>query len=310
MKKSTAFLTVLVLISISIIGLIVIYGKEENTTSDQIKIGATIFPLYDIARNIAGDKIEVVNILPPGASPHTFEITPEKVKELQNTKVVFAIGQGLDDWMNDLTNSLTGIEIVMVSNNIALRKFSDEQGHDSEEQEGNHDEHGEYDPHYWLSINNAKIIAQNIANRLEILDPLNSSSYQKNLEDYQEKLDILKEESENKIRNLTNTALVTAHDAWSYFAEELNLKIVGSFQPSPGKEPTPQELSALQALIAEYKVKALFSEPQLSENVVKPFADDTGLEIFVLDPLGGVEDRQSYIDLIKYNVNTIYEALK
>ena len=88
------------------------------------------------------------------------------------------------------------------------------------------------------------------------------------------------------------------------------MEIVDTFQPSPGMEPTPQELADLHNSVSEHGVKALFIEPQLSQDIVDPFADDVNLPIYVIDPLGGLDNRQSYIELIKYNVDTIYQALK
>ena len=77
---------------------------------------------------------------------------------------------------------------------------------------------------------------------------------------------------------------------------------------SPGTEPTPGQLTELQELVDEYSVPALFSEPQMSDDVIKPFADDVELPVYEMDPLGGVSGRQSYVELIKYNADTIINA--
>jgi len=376
MKRSNLLITILIVGALIVIGFLLFAGESKKETNSKIKIAATIFPLYDIAKNISGDRATVVSIVPPSASPHTYEVTPEKVKKLQDTNVVFKIGHGADDWADNLSESISNVEIITADKNIPLKKFGEEYKNENdniyeniclehsgkwlkeynecedlnqnvceeyggeyidcasacrhnpsaevcvevcvavckfEYKESNNDidrEHGEYDPHYWLSIENAKIIAKNITDKLKELDPASASVFQKNLDNYQDRLVNLKKESEAKVKNLSSNILVTTHNAWSYFADEFNLETVGTFQASPGKEPTPQELTELQELIEKHNVQALFSEPQLSEAVLKPFADDTGLKIYVLDPLGGSDNRNSYLEMIQYNVDTIYNALR
>lgn len=307
MKKTNYFTAFLALAACAVIAvLLFIDGSSDRSDSDAIKVAATIFPLYDIARNIAGDKVEVVQILPSGASPHTYEVTPGKIKELQNTKIIFAIGEGTDDWTENITESITGAEIKTVSNTITLKKFSDLHSHDHEQG----DEEGSHDPHYWLSPTNAKIIAATIAEALSELDPANKTYYEEQRTEYQAALDTLLQTASHKLSQLDNTHMVYTHDAWQYFNDEFGLETVGTFQASPGKEPTPKELAELVEIVEEYNVQALFSEPQLSDDVIRPFAEDTGLPVYVLDPLGGTDDRQSYVGLIQYNVATIFEALK
>jgi len=305
MPKSNFIIAILVIMAVIIIGVLLSTDKNKYSTTNELKVAATTFPIYDITRNVTGDKVKVISIVPSGASPHTYEVTPEQVKELWDTKIVFKIGQGVDDWTDDLSSSISKIQIVTLDNNVSFKKFEE-----NKDKEKDKHSHGEYDPHYWLSINNAKIIAHNIADELTKLDPNNADYYQKNLEQYKEKLSELKKSAVEKLKELKNRKLVTTHNAWSYFADEFDLEIVGTFQPSPGQEPTPQQLTELQNLVSENNVKALFSEPQLSNEIIKPFADDTGLNVYILDPLGGINNRQSYIELIKYNVDTIYNALK
>ena len=147
------------------------YLPESNQTNQEIKVSATIFPLYDITKNIAGDKAVVELIAPPGASPHTFEVTAEQVKKLQGTKTIFAIGHGLDEWTAQITSSIPNAQTLVVSDKIPL--------HESDEEDSEHG-HGDINPHYWLSITNAKIISSNILEELIVLDPENIIYYQNN----------------------------------------------------------------------------------------------------------------------------------
>ncbi len=297
------------------------------------KVGATIFPVYDIARQIAGEEFEVVLLLPAGASPHTFDPQPSVVRGLEGARAVFAIGHGLDQWSKNLTDSLD-IPRVVVDGHIELRESHHEEhgdghndhGHnDDTHEDGHHDhtdeheeheegdhghEHGPIDPHYWLSLENGAHIAENIAEELGRLDSENKALYQARAEAYGAELDSLRDELRDDLSPLGNRNIISLHDAWFYFADAFNLSIVGTFAPSAGKEPTPQYLERLQEEVLEQGVQVIFIEPQLSTDSIRAFANDNALDIAVLDPLGGVEGRQSYIDLMRYNVEQVVSALK
>ena len=290
-------------------------SNNQSVSSDKIKVAATIYPLYDIVKNIGGDKTDVVLILPPGASPHTFELKPSDVKNMENSQAVFEIGLGLDDWATDLADSIDNLRYFEVNDKINLLDFeSDEHEHGDEahESEGAEEEHHHegQDPHYWLSLGNAGIIAGNVAEDLSELDPANADYYAQNLSAYQEALTATTLEAQSILDGLSKKDLVVFHDSWNYFAQENGLNILAVFEPSPGKEPTPQQLAEFNDLILEHQVKSIFSEPQLSQESIKAFIGDLDLNLYVLDPLGGVEERDSYIKNYLYNVRTIKQALE
>ena len=120
-----------------------VFGIASTSSDDgELKVAATIFPLYDITKNIAGDDIEVVQMLPAGASPHTFDPQPSLVSELEGTDIVFSIGNGLENWADNLTESV-GAESVVVDSGIELRdSVEGEHGHDEEKEDEHSDEEG------------------------------------------------------------------------------------------------------------------------------------------------------------------------
>lgn len=317
--------------------------------SAQNKVGATIFPIYDIAKQVAGDDFEVVLMLPSGASPHTFDPQPSLLRDLRGSQAVFAVGHGLDTWSNVVSESVNA-PVITVDAGIDLRATEEGHGHHEEHGEGSdekhaheghdheghdHDDHheehehehsdheeghedhdtehghshGPTDPHYWLSVSNAKQIAVNIAQELGELDNENAAVYMDRAERYVEALDVLESELQNEAAQISGRSIISFHDAWYYFADDFGLTIVGTFEPSAGKEPTPQYLARLQQEIDEYGVSTLFMEPQLSNVSIQAFANDNNLGIAVIDPLGGAENRNSYMDLMRYNVEQVVNAL-
>ncbi len=191
--------------------------------------------------------------------------------------------------------------------------------HQHDDEHDNHEEdyevhdhehlHGPTDPHYWLSLHNAEQIAINIAEELAELDPKKSDTYFDRAEQYAEELEIVERELLQRTENLVNRNVISLHDAWQYFANDFNLNLVGTFEPSAGTEPTPRYLQELQEAIEDNNVTTLFVEPQLSTDAITVFAEDNNLGIAVIDPLGGVDGRSSYIELMRYNVNQVVKAL-
>lgn len=293
-------------------------APDTNTPTQKktdLKVAATIFPIYDIAKQVAGDIAHVELILPAGASPHTFDPTPASLAKLQNTKRIFAVGLGLDAWTAGIAENTPGAKVVELDAHIKVRasKKHDkhEDGHDDHENEHHDgDEHGEFDPHYWLNPGNAVLLAEAIAEDLSLLDQAHRDEYHKNADAFVAELKKHDAIWNAEFSGLKTRSLVTFHDAFSYFAYRFDLTVAATFEPFPGKEPTPSYLQELEHEIEELGVDVVFTEPQLHGASLRQFAKDHRLSIAVLDPLGGVEDRTSYIELIDYNVQTIAKALK
>ena len=282
--------------------------EDTKNSDEKIKVAASIFPIYDIAKEIAGDKIDVNLILPSGASPHTFEVSASQIKNLQNTKLFFVIGQNLDGWVEDISSSVSESQTVDLSSSVELQKL-DENSTNHKPDEDEEDTTG-FDPHYWLSSQNVYLMAEEVMKQLVVLSPENETYFLGNYNNFVNQLQTKDVEWQEKMSSLTNKNIVVFHDAWGYFADHFGLTVVGTFEPFPGQEPTPQYLKELQVAVKDYNIKALFAEPQLSQDSIKTLAKDLGVDIKVLDPTGGVEGRASYIEMMDFNVENIYGLLK
>lgn len=293
MKPSS--LIIVVVAVLLIIGTVYFRTGEAPSRPEGEKqaVAVTIYPLYDLARNVAGEEAEVKLILPPGASPHLFEFSPKQLKELQNVKAVFAIGHGLDDWAAQIANVVKDAPIITVDQGIDLRKF----------------ENGATDPHYWLHFGNARQITDTIAKELGEIDPAHADLYRMSAQAYKEKLAEKEDSLKPVLAQAQGKSILTFHEGWFYFAQNFGLKIAGTFEPAAGVEPTPRYLAALQREIKEKQIKIIFIEPQLSTGVLEGFAKDNHLSIAELDPLGGVEGRRTYLDLMEFNANAVRQAL-
>lgn len=283
---------------VGMIGMIVRFTRTVPSPSETTRptVAATIFPLYDLVRQVAGDALTVELILPPGASPHTFEVLPQTVRALEQSELVFAIGHGLDQWVIPYTNT-AGLQIV--DDQIQLRTTDE-----------NDDDHGPVDPHYFLSVSNAIHITQNITDRLITHYPDNQSEFEHNRDLLITELKQLREQSRQQLETISDNRLITFHDAWYYFAEDLGLEVIATFEPQPGREPTPAYLAQLTQTIQNTGVKTLYAEPQFSSASIQAFLNDLQINLGILDPLGGTIQTPTYQSLITQNVQTILEHQK
>jgi zinc transport system substrate-binding protein len=280
-----------------------LYPAPEAPAPGPLCVAATIFPLADIVRQVAGPDARVIQILPAGASPHTFDLTPGKIRELQKARLVFKIGV-IDDWIDGIAESAPAAEIVSLQSRVVLKPFPAD-GHE-------HERRGaaspSIDPHYWLDLKNGAIMTQSICARLVALDPGHASMYRENSRRYQDELLRLDAELRRECAALKNRKLIVFHDGWRYFASAYGLEIIAVFQPAPGREPTPRDLQRLYSLARADKIKAVFSEPQLPTATLEPLLEDLGLRLLSLDPLGGAASGDSYAKLMRRNVDSLLSA--
>lgn len=269
--------------------------------STQVRVAATLFPIYDVARTIGVGEIDVQLIVPPGASPHTFTFTPQEVASLQGTHVIFAVGQGLDAWIAQAQQSIPGSRIVYTDRNVMVRAMD---AHADEAEE----EHGEYDPHYYLSLVQMQQVVRTIAATFKELKPESSAVFESRANEYSAALAQLHSEISTTLAPYKNTSIVTMHDAWGYFADDYNLVVAGTFEPAAGEEPTPQYLAALRRAIRIGNVRVLFSEPQMSTASIEAFAKDAKVSIALLDPEGGLPGRETYLAQMRYNAQALVRA--
>lgn len=281
-------------------------------------VAATIFPIADIAEHVVGDERNVVLIVPPGASPHSYSLAPSQAVDLQRAQAVFAIGHGLDAAIvNSVQKTLEGdVRVTEVDDGIALREFSEHHDHDHDDGHGHEEEHGEenehqheegnLDPHYWLTVANAKLIAQTIRDTMQAIDPEHAQQYADNTQEYLAELDALEAELRDIASTATKREFIAVHDAWGYLADAYGFELIGTFEPVEGREPSPVDIQELSELIEEHGIATFYTEPQKqTAAAARLFEEEFSLNVEVLDPVGGVRGRNSYVDLMRYNISRI-----
>jgi zinc transport system substrate-binding protein len=276
---------------------------ERQTSSGKLTVVATIFPLADFVKNVAGDKVEVVTLLKPGDSPHTYAERPSYSKAVARAKLLVVNGAGLDFWVEKLKSAASD-NMVELDTSAILEK------------EGlllSGDEHdGGVNPHYWLDPVLAQKQVEVIAAALIAVDPDNKDFYSENAADYIAQLQSLDEEIKSMTQSFSSREFITFHPAWTYFARRYGLVEAAVIEEAPGKEPSPEYIGHVIDVAKALKVKAIFAEPQFSTKWAESIAKDGGAKVLLLDPIGGADlpGRDSYIALMRYNVGQMGEAMQ
>ena len=265
--------------------------SSKNVVNSKTKVAATIFPLYDAISEIGKDKVDAVLIIPPASDPHNFSITPQDIKKLQGVKLIFENDINLENWMDDLLQNLKGAKLINTSEAIMDNVEND-------------------NPHVWLNPDYFIAQCTAIKESLSEADPVNSSYYEANFKTYTETIESEAMKLRMEISALQVKKIVSFHDAFPYLAKYFGLQIAGSLEETPGASPTPQKIKEIEDIITQNHIKAAFKEPQQSTDIMNAIVEDTHIKVYVLDPIGGTNSRNSYLQTMQYNINTIIEALR
>lgn len=300
-----------------------------SLASAQPTVVTSVHPLYALTQDIAGEHAEVIRLLPPGASPHTFDPSPRDVAQLESADLLVMNGV-LDEWLVEMAEAVNSdaplFELVAALEFEPIEgghDHGDDEHEDEEEHEGHGDEehedeghgkdhahdHGGVNPHLWLAPDLMAQAAPLIAGQLAELDPDNANAYLVNGERVAAELTALDDELRSMLEPVAGAAFVPFHDAWPYFARAYGLDLVVEIEPAPGREPSPAYIAEALELIEGSSALAIFSETQLPPRPAEVVAESAELPLYILDPLGGEEGRESYFDLLRHNAGIILEAL-
>lgn len=281
--------------------------SDSAQTQGKITVFTTIFPVYDFAKNIGGQRAEVINLIPVGADPHSWEPSPQDMAKLQQADVFIYCGAGIEPWIDTVLNSFGTTKPLLVDSSIGVELLTGN---------GHHDHHHNHnvDPHIWLDPLNAQIQVNNITEALIKADPANAEYYRQNQANYSDKLNQLDQEYRQKLASVPNKKFVTSHAAFGYLAKRYGLEQIPLRGLSPEVEPSPARLAEVVRLCRENDISYIFFENLISDKVSNTIAREIGGGTLVLHPLGGItkeqqKQKQDYISLMKENLNNLLIAL-
>jgi ABC-type Zn uptake system ZnuABC Zn-binding protein ZnuA len=275
------------------------------TSIAQIKVVTTTTVIYDLVKNIGGEKVEVDYLSRGDQDVHFLEILPSYMLKLRNADIFFQIGLQLEMWAPQIIDGSrnSNLKIVYLSDEINPKEVPT-----TKVDASLGDVHPNGNPHYWLDPYNAKIMVQEIYNELSLQSPENDSYFKTNLDNYLAKLDKKISEWESKMSKLKQKEIIFFHSAWIYFADRFGIKIAGYVEPKPGIPPTPSHNADIIQLIKKKNIKLIVMDVFYSDNAPNQIASITGVKVLKIPTqVFGQENIKSYIDLIDNIVNKITE---
>ena len=309
--------------------------KEEKNNEKKIKVIASMYPMYDFASKIAGDKAEVENIIPNGTEAHGWEPSAADIAKLEEADVFVYNGAGMEGWVDKVIESLSNKDLIKVeaSNGIDLIKNEDDHEHHDEDHDHDHDHdekqdvhkeeehhdehhhHGEFDPHVWLSIRDAKKEMENIKNALVQADSENKDYYEENYQKYAKEFDELDKLFEETLKPYAGKSIVVAHEAFAYLGKDYGISQLGIEGVYEDSEPDPARMKEIVEFVKENNVKVIFFETLASPKVSEVIAKETGAMTDVLNPIEGlsedeVKEGKEYISIMKDNLKAIENSFK
>ncbi|MCB9157446.1 MAG: zinc ABC transporter substrate-binding protein [Caldilineaceae bacterium] len=286
--------------------------------SNALPVVATFSILDDLVQNVGGEQVQVITLVGPDGDAHTFEPTPADSAALTKAAVIFENGLGLEPWLDDLYSaSGATAQRVVVSNGVDLLGIH-EAGAEQAATDADHADHGEFDPHIWHNVANAMQMVENIRNALSAADPDHADLYATNAENYLAELNDLDGWVRERVATLpaARRKLVTSHDTFGYFAAAYGFEIIGTAMGSASTEaadPSARDLAALAETIKAAGVPAIFAENVANPQLVEQIAQETDVKMgppLYTDALGKAgSDGDSYIKMMRYNVDAIVNAL-
>ena len=270
-------------------------------------IVTSFYPMYVFTQNVVRDVpgVRVVNMASESAGClHDYQLQTRDMITLEGADALVINGGGMEQFMDKVIAQRPELPVINASDGIEMLCGEDDHdGHD-------HD-HGVYNAHVWLDPALAMRQVQNIADGLAAVDSENAEAYQRNAAAYKARLQALHAELSAQLAPLAGSAIVTFHEAFTYFADAYGLVVAGVIANDAGEEPSTRQIAATCDLVKQYQVKALFVEPQYPTKSAETIARETGASVFTLDPVvSGDGSPESYENAMRENARVLTEALE
>jgi ABC-type Zn uptake system ZnuABC Zn-binding protein ZnuA/ABC-type Mn2+/Zn2+ transport system permease subunit len=232
---------------------------------------ATTTQIGDFARAVGGDAITVHQILRPNTDPHEYEPRPEDLKQTAGAKVVFANGDGLDRWIEDIVKQAGGDAKLVTLGDVARTQLPGE---------SNGPEASAVDAHWWHDPRNAEAAVERIRSALGEAIPAQKEAFDRRAAAYVSEIAALDEKLARCFASVpaAERKLVTSHDAFNYFAKRYGISVVGAIIPSQSTEAQPSagDVARLVKQVRSEHVRAIFIESSVNPKLGKAVAEQTG----------------------------------
>lgn len=276
-------------------------GCATNSSSDKsvdgtIDVVTTISTLNSFVQGVGGDKVRVTSIVPVGASPETYEPTPQDVATITKAKMLVENGAGLETWLDRLLRNAASPKLKTVVASDGLPVIND-------------------NPHLWMDPQYAKHYVLQIRDGLIAVDPADAKTFRINAMHYNDALDALTAHIRAQIATIppSQRYMIVFHNAWQYYNDRFGITTLGFVERNPGQEPNPQQVAQLVDLAKQHNVRGVFSEPEYSPKILYSIAQGSNIKVvenLYDDSIGTNPQVSNYLSMLVYDTNIIVNSLK
>jgi len=270
--------------------LVVLASYSEFAAAAPRQVVVSIPPQQYFVEQLGGDLVQVVSLLPAGASPHTFEPKPHQMKILSQADLYVRIHVEFEDaWWDKFLSAKPDMYVVDSTAGVEFLAADPTHHHEengaAEHPAGDETEHAASgrDPHIWLSPKRVQMQAETICAGLIAIDPANQETYLANKARFVQELTQLDQTIQAQLAGLRSRAFMVFHPSWAYFAADYNLtQLAIEFE---GKEPSAAEMIAIIKQAQAAQIRVIFSQPQSSRRTAEMIASQLDARVATLDPL-------------------------
>lgn len=285
-------------------------GASENEETNKLQVVTTYSIIYDIVRNVGGDRVEIHSLAPIGSNPHEYDPLPKDVQKTTDADAVFYNGLNLEagnSWFEKLlgTAGKSGDDAPV----FALSKGVEPMYLTTEGKEG------EEDPHAWLDVQNGIRYAENARDAFIEIDPDHAEEYEANAEAYIGKLEALHQDAIARYSEIPKEkrVIVTSEGAFKYFSKAYDFQAEYIWEINQENQGTPNQITRVLSVIEKQDIQGLFLETSIDPRSMEMVSRETGIDIkgkVFTDSIGKPgEDGDTYIKMMEWNIDTIFEGL-
>lgn len=318
MKKN--LLVLLVLILTLLIGACGNKNDKDNTETGnegKLTVYTTVYPLQYFTERIGGDFVDVQSIYPAGADEHSFDPTQKDMIALSDADLFFYIGLGLEGFVESAQKTLKNEHVELVATAESISDEQLEEGHHEDEEEGHEEhghEHGQFDPHVWISPVLSIELADSIKEALISKMPDQQEAFEKNFDLLEDDLMELDERFKVMANKAETKTYFVSHAAFGYIANEYGLKQVAIAGLNSQSEPSQKQLAKIVEQAKEENVHYILFEQNVSSKLTEVVRKEIGAKSLMLHNLGvltqeDIQNDETYFTLMEHNLRVFEQAL-
>lgn len=317
---------ILILALISLGATAIIFASRQDTqdissttpepTIDKPVIVTTLFPFYDITKQLVAENAEVNLLLPPGVEPHSFEPTPQDIVQIQEADVFIYTGDIMEPWVKDIVTTIPeSVKVIDASKGVNLiestddHSHNDEHGHEEDKKENKLSSN--LDPHFWLDFSNTIIATDTISTAISEINIIDNAVLEQNTNTIKNSLTKLDTEYTNTLSKCGSRNILQAgHRTFEYLAKRYNLGYITTEELSPNSDTSAQDIAKLVQEVKKNKAKAIFSEELIEPRIANTISNETGVPVLKLNGAHNISSEQlksgiSFIEIMKQNLENL-----